>query len=118
MQYPQRDIDRLITSLENIRENSSIADEYLKTQEAEHKAMRKAFSMGRLALSATDRSAEEFKQAKELDGLVDEELHVPHSFLILKARQLAAVMQEAETDLQQRKARIKAKKYGFRPVDL
>lgn len=51
MQYPLRDIDRLVESLESIREQSQIADEFLKRQEGEFQSLRKTFSMSRLAAS-------------------------------------------------------------------
>mmetsp|Transcript_23351 Transcript_23351/g.31964 ORF Transcript_23351/g.31964 Transcript_23351/m.31964 type:complete len:217 (+) Transcript_23351:1998-2648(+) len=118
MQYPLRDIDRIVESLESIREQSQIADDYLKRQEGDFQALRKTFSMSRLAASHSNNFNNVGSEAKSDVEELDVQLAVPHSFLLLKAQQLQTVLKSAETDLQARKARIKAKKYGQKQVDL
>jgi hypothetical protein len=116
MQYPQRDIDRIITSLDAMRDQSEIADNYLKRQEAEYKNMRRAFSMSRLSIVESKVEMME-QQVGEGDG-EGSPLHVPHAFLILKKKQLELVLAAAESDLQARKAKIRARKYGQKAFDL
>lgn len=114
MQYPQRDIDRIIASLDAMRDQSDIADRFLKEQEQEFKAMRRAYSMS--LLSAT--TLAENREAPDMDDKDGQKLNVPHAFLLSKAKQLEAVLKAAESDLQARKARIRAKKYGQQAFDL
>jgi hypothetical protein len=117
MQYPQRDIDRILTSLDAMRDQSEIADNYLKKQEKEHKNMRRAFTMSRLAIVESKVEMTEQPDGEGGDG-EGSPLHVPHAFLLLKKQQLELVLAAAESDLQARKAKIRAKKYGQKAFDL
>ena len=114
MQYPQRDIDRIIASLDAMRDQSDIADRFLKEQEQEFKAMRRAYSMSLLSATALA----ENREAPDMEDKDGQKLNVPHAFLLSKAKQLEAVLKAAESDLQARKARIRAKKYGQQAFDL
>eukprot|EP01036_Dinobryon_divergens_P024938 gene24938-33433_t len=117
MQYPQRDIDRILTSLDAMRDQSEIADNYLKKQEKEHQNMRRAFTMSRLAIVESKVEMMEQPDGEGGDG-EGSPLHVPHAFLLLKKKQLELVLAAAESDLQARKAKIRAKKYGQKAFDL